>query len=236
MKIAGRKVGMVAAALLGAAGAAGLAGATLAGAAPTNWNTTVVRADGAHMIGNPKAKRVLTEFVSYTCPHCGDFARTGDEALKLAHVGPGKMRLEIRHIVRDPVDLTAAMLAWCGPAAKFPRNHAALMHAQPRWLAQARATTPAQRARWASGDLPTRTRAIASDLDFYPIMEARGVNRAAADRCLSDAAMAKALAENSDRDAERFNVAGTPSFMLDGKLLPKVHSWPALEMALKGDT
>ena len=211
-------------------------GAALTAAAPTNWNNTVVRADGAHVIGNPRARRVLTEFVSYTCPHCGDFARTGDEALKLAHVGPGTMRLEVRHIVRDPVDLTAAMLAWCGTPAKFPQTHAAFMHAQPRWLAVARSTTRAQRQRWASGDLASRSRAIASDLGFYAIVEPRGITRAAADRCLADTKLANALADNSARDGERFNVAGTPSFMLDGKLLPDVHSWPALEQALKGST
>jgi protein-disulfide isomerase len=214
-----------------------VAGAGLAAAkGSSNWNTTVVRADGAHVIGNPKANRVLTEFVSYTCPHCGDFARTGDEALKLAHVGPGSLRLEIRHIVRDPIDLTAAMLAWCGAPAKFPRNHAALMHAQPRWLAQARASTRAQQQRWYSGALSNRTRAIASDLEFYPIMEARGYTRTAIDQCLADTEKAKALADNSTRDGERFNVEGTPSFMLDGKMLQGVHTWPALEQALKGDT
>ena len=103
MTSAKRAMGWLAAGLLAT-------GAGLAGAASNNWNTHVVRADGAHVLGNPRANRVLTEFVSYTCPHCGDFARTGDEALKLAHVGPGKLRLEVRHIVRDPVDLTMAML------------------------------------------------------------------------------------------------------------------------------
>lgn len=216
--------------------AAGLLASGAALAATANWNTRVVRADGAHVIGNPKATRVLTEFVSYTCPHCGDFARTGDEALKLAHVGPGKIRLEIRHIVRDPVDLTVAMLTWCGDPARFPQNHAAFMHAQPRWLSLARSTTPAQRQRWASGELPARTRAIASDLDFYPIMEGRGYSRVAIDKCLADSARATALADNTERDGKRFNVSGTPSFALDGKLLPGVHDWPTLEARLRGDT
>lgn len=204
----------------------------LTGAAKRDWNGTVVRADGAHAIGNPAAPNTLTEFVSYTCPHCGDFARTGDEALKIAYISPGKLRLEIRHIVRDPVDLTAALLTWCGEPAKFPRNHAAIMHAQPRWLSVAQSATAAQRNRWATGDLPSRTRAIASDLGFYAIMEPRGYSRAALDRCLADTAMAKRLADNSQRDATRFDVAGTPSFALDGKLMPGVHSWDVLQRRL----
>lgn len=204
----------------------------LTGAAKRDWNGTVVRADGAHAIGNPAAPNTLTEFVSYTCPHCGDFARTGDEALKIAYISPGKLRLEIRHIVRDPVDLTAALLTWCGEPAKFPRNHAAIMHAQPRWLSVAQSATAAQRNRWATGDLPSRTRAIASDLGFYAIIEPRGYSRAALDRCLADTAMAKRLADNSQRDATRFDVAGTPSFAIDGKLMPGVHSWDDLQRRL----
>ncbi len=204
----------------------------LTGATKRDWNGTVVRADGAHAIGNPAAPNTLTEFVSYTCPHCGDFARTGDEALKIAYIAPGKVRLEIRHIVRDPVDLTAALLTWCGEPGKFPRNHAAIMHAQPRWLAAARATTTTQRHRWATGDLPTRTRAIAADLGFYAIMEPRGYSRAALDRCLSDTAMATRLSENSSRDTARFNVEGTPSFAIDGKLLADVHDWTTLQRRL----
>lgn len=230
MKVTKRTLGWLAAGALAAMAGVGV------GAASSNWNTHVVRADGAHVIGNPKATRVLTEFVSYTCPHCGDFARTGDEALKLAHVGPGKLRLEIRHIVRDPVDLTVAMMTWCGDPKKFPQNHAAFMHSQPRWLSLARSTTPAQRQRWSSGDIPARMRAVASDLDFYKIMEGRGYSRTDIDKCLADTSRANALAANSTRDAERYNVAGTPSFALDGKLLPEVHDWPTLEKHLRGDT
>lgn len=230
MKVTKRTLGWLAAGALAAMAGVGV------GAASSNWNTHVVRADGAHVIGNPKATRVLTEFVSYTCPHCGDFARTGDEALKLAHVGPGKLRLEIRHIVRDPVDLTVAMMTWCGDPKKFPQNHAAFMHAQPRWLSLARSTTPAQRQRWSSGDIPARMRAVASDLDFYKIMEGRRYSRTDIDKCLADTSRANALAANSSRDAERYNVAGTPSFALDGKLLPEVHDWPTLEKHLRGDT
>jgi protein-disulfide isomerase len=216
--------------------AAVLAMALATGAAAPNWNTQVERVDGAHLIGNPKAARTLTEFVSYTCPACGNFARTGDEALKLAYVGPGRIRLEVRHIVRDPVDLTAALLTWCGDKAKFPRNHAAIMHAQPRWLATARSATPAQQQRWSNGDLPSRTRAIAGDLDFYAIMEGRGYTRAALDRCLADTALAKQLADNSKRDGDRFDVHGTPSFAIGGKLLDGVHSWDALQPKLSPGT
>lgn len=206
--------------------------AVFATAASSNWNTRVERIDGAHVIGNPEAKQKLTEFVSYTCPHCGAFARTGDEALKLAYVGPGKMRLEVRHYVRDPIDLTVTLMTWCGSKAQFPRNHAAFMHTQPKWLDKASKATPAQQQRWYSGEWPARARAIAADLDFYAIMQGRGYARTQVDRCIGDLAMAEKLSNNSERDAEKYNIPGTPSFMLDGTLLAGVHTWPALEKRL----
>jgi protein-disulfide isomerase len=45
---------------------------------------------------------------------------------------------------------------------------------------------------------------------------------------VSDDAAARTLLENNAADAAEFRVAGTPSFVLDGKLLENVHSWQAL--------
>jgi hypothetical protein len=42
------------------------------------------------------------------------FTREADDRIKLAYVTPGNVSLEVRHLIRDPVDLTAVMLANCG--------------------------------------------------------------------------------------------------------------------------
>ena len=78
-----------------------------------NWSTTVVASDNGHKVGNPKAKTKLVEFMSYTCSHCADFAREGDAAIKLAYLPKGDVSYEIRHLLRDPFDLTAALLTQC---------------------------------------------------------------------------------------------------------------------------
>lgn len=200
-------------------------------AATSNWNTVVGTDDGAHQIGNPEAKTTLVEFVSYTCPHCALFTRQGEGAVQL-YVGSGKVQREVRHIVRDPVDLTAAVLANCGPKDKFARNHAAFMFAQDKWLKTAAAATKGQQQRWYSGTGTSRRKAIASDLGFYDIMTGRGYGRTAIDRCLSDEALATRIAENSVRDAEKFGVTGTPSFAIDGVLLAGTHDWKTLQPQL----
>ncbi len=220
MKLTARLVTLVTAALL-AIGAAD-------GPANRDWNATVVETEAGHRIGNPDAALKLTEFISYTCPACAEFAREGDPALKLGLVRQGRVSLEIRHLLRDPVDLTVALLAHCGPAAKFPQNHAALMLSQDRWLPVIQRSTPAQRQRWSTGDHAGRHRAMASDAGLYAIMEQRGYGRAELDRCLADKATAERLAEASAADWKRPGIAGTPAFAIDGQVLAGTHRWRQL--------
>ncbi|ANY20338.1 hypothetical protein A6F68_01828 [Tsuneonella dongtanensis] len=205
--------------------------ASAAVAASTNWLTVVDTAGGGHKVGNPAAKIKLTEFVSYTCSHCGDFAQQATGAIDV-YVSTGKVQLDIRHVVRDPVDLTATMLANCGPAAKFPGNHKALILAQPKWLPIAERATQGQQQRWYTGAGPARRRAIANDLKFYDIMIGRGYERTALDRCLSDEALATRLAEQTKADADKWKVRATPSFAIDGVLLTGTHAWSLLQPQL----
>jgi protein-disulfide isomerase len=184
-------------------------------------------------VGNPDADNKLVEYMSYTCSHCAEFARTGDAAIKTFVVPRGKVSFEIRHLLRDPIDLTATLLTHCGDSDNFLANHQAIISRQAEWLAAARATSQAQRTRWNFGTNIARRRAMAGDLGFYGIMENRGYSRAAIDRCLSDEAKANILAETTQRDVAALNLQGTPSFVLDGKLLDSVHSWDALRPVLE---
>lgn len=107
------------------------------------------------------------------------------------------------------------------------------MKRQGEWMGTARKATQAQRTRWNFGTNAARWRAIASDLGFYDIMEDRGYSRAALDRCLADQTKADTLAETSARDVSTYALPGTPSFVLDGKLLDGVHSWDALKPVIE---
>jgi protein-disulfide isomerase len=194
-----------------------------------NWNLTVEEKEGGHLFGNPEAEAKVTEYVSYTCGHCASFARQGDPALKLLYIPTGKVSVEVRHIIRDPIDWTVATLAHCGGPDKFALNHSAFMITQADWLGKAQKSTPAQQQRWANTDRSAARRAIASDLDFYGVMEKRGYSRTEIDRCLSDDAAAIELVKQSNGEAQRLGIQGTPSFAMNGKVLEKVHSWPALK-------
>ena len=190
--------------------------------------TTVVENRGGHRVGNPEAPGKLVEYMSYTCSHCAEFARTGEGAIKLLYVPSGKISFEIRHLIRDPIDLTAALAAQCGEPEKFFGNHEALILEHDEWMAKARKATQAQQSRWRFGSFGSRAQAIASDLDFYEIMAARGYSRATLDQCLTDEAKARAIAEQSQADVAQFALRGTPTFLMSGEKL-EAHDWEALQ-------
>lgn len=203
---------------------------TLTAAAPRTmvWNNTVaLTSEGGHLIGNPDAKVQLVEYVSYTCLECRKFTIQSDGALQIGYVAPGRLSIEVRHLVQNPVDQVAAMLADCGPPERFALNHAALMRSQDRWLAIFERASSAQKQRWSYGTLLTRGRAVAEDMGFYRIMESRGFDRSATDACLGDAELAKRIGEQG-KAGYAAGVKMAPSFMINGTLIDNAHDWDAL--------
>ena len=197
-------------------------------ASKPNWTATVtVGADGTHTLGNPDAPVKLTEFVSYTCPHCGAFEKDAEGPLRLAYVMPGKVSVRIQHVLRDPVDVTVAMLTNCGKPAGFFKRHHTFMHDQDKWLARLGGMSTAQRQRWATGPIPARLQAITRDFGFYATMERLGYARPAVDRCLGDTGMLDKLTAQA-AGAAGLGVRSTPSFSLNGDLLETAHSWETL--------
>lgn len=202
----------------------------LTAAAPktVGWNNTVsLTPEGGHLIGNPAAAVRLVEYVSYTCPECATFMIQSDGALQVGYISSGRVSVEVRHLVQGPVDLAAAMLANCGPTAKFALNHAALMRSQPAWRQTMQRAGAVQKQRWSSGSLLTRNRAIASDMNFYAVMERRGYARMEAERCLADQAVANRIGAQS-KAGYAIGVKTPPSFTINGALLETAHSWAEL--------
>lgn len=197
------------------------------GATP-NWNAQVEKTDGGHRLGNPDAKVKLIEFVSYTCPHCAHFEQESEGSLKLEYVRTGNVSVEVRHALRDPIDLTVATLTNCGAPEKFFGNHTAFMLGQDKWIKPLVTANKAQRDRWNTGTAAQRRRAIASDFGLYAIMLTRGYTRTQVDQCLNDDAKAKAIVDASAADDRKYGLESTPSFAINGLLLLATHDWSFL--------
>ena len=232
VKIAGLALALAAGAVVAQTKPAPVKAAPVKPAA-RNWNAAVaLTPQGTHLLGNPAAKVKLTQFISYTCPHCAHFEAQADAPLRLAFVATGKGSVEVRNFVRDPVDMTVALLTNCGPPAKFFANHAAFLRSQDTWIAPLARPTPTQQARWTGGTFARRTRAIAQDFGFYKIMQARGYSAPQVDKCLADEALARRLAASTEEAGSKLFVTGTPSFAIDGVVLSGTYSWDALRPQL----
>src|SRR3546814_8021365 len=120
--------------------------------AATAWSATIGESGiGAYSVGNPQAKVKLVEYFSYTCSHCAEFAKEAGVPLKAQYIDKGSVLFEYRNLIRDPVDMTAAMLARCGGAKAFAANHQAIFAAQPTWLGKAAKMSKEQQAPWYQG-------------------------------------------------------------------------------------
>lgn len=198
-----------------------------------DWTATVTLGEGgSHVLGNPDAEVKLTEFISYTCPHCASFHKESEGALKVGYVLRGKVSVEIRHLLRDRVDLAAALLTNCGDPKRFFRNHNMFLQSQDSWIKVMGTASAGQKQRWTSGEQGTYMRAIANDFGFYRMMEQRGYRRTELDRCLADKAMAGRLTAQTQR-ALAAGIDTTPSFTLNGALLAGTHEWKELDEELK---
>ena len=187
---------------------------------------------GGHGQGNPIATTRIIEFMSYTCPHCAHFEAESGDARK-AYLRNGKVSFEVRNFVRDPVDMTVALLARCGDKAAFFRNHKALLESQPVWLAKAGAADKDTVKSWYVGAINDRLKKIATDLDLYAQMKALGFDQGATNACLTDKASQDAIVAMTAYARDVVKIEGTPGFTLNGERLDKVHDWTALEARLK---
>lgn len=213
--------------LTGAGTLAAVSTEAAAPAKPANWSTRVtVTANGSHMLGNPNAPVKVTEYISYTCSHCAALHKEGDPVLRDKILPGGKVSVTVSHLMRDPIDMTIAMLTPCGQPSAFFAHHNAFMSSQDVWLQKAINMPRETQARWYQGTPTERMQAISSDLGFYQIMARFGMSKAKVDQCLANQSqLANLQAQLAETRA--LGVTGTPSFAIGKNLLPG-HNWESL--------
>jgi protein-disulfide isomerase len=195
---------------------------------------------GGYMMGNPNAKVKLIEIGSLSCPHCKLFEDEGVPTLVEKYVKPGKVSWEFRpYLIHGPIDMAADLIVRCnGPKTFFPLAQA-LYKDQSVWVGKVE-TAPQDKVQQIQ-NLPTNQIfvAMANLLGLQDWAAARGVPQAKSNQCLSDQKMIdQEVQYSSNVNSEYPDFFGTPSFIINGKMLPKeVASWdklqPELDAALK---
>ncbi|HEX8484458.1 DsbA family protein [Sphingomonas sp.] len=210
-----------------------LAAILLSGAArPRDWTATVTATPaGAYVLGNPQARVKLVEYASYTCNHCAAFSRESDAVLKGRMIRSGSTSLEVRHIVRDSLDLSAAILARCTGRQRFFATSAAIFAAQDDWLARGAQFQQLNGSHLALYSQTDQLRVLADGSGLTALVKARGLSEPAVAACFADdAGIARITAMTA---AAPRDIPGTPTFYINGRIVPRTASWSALEPALR---
>ena len=211
--------------------AAGLGALGLVAAAPAvDWTKKVTETPaGAFVLGNPAAKTRLVEYVSYTCPHCAHFTDEASAPLR-KYVASGGTAIEIRHAVRDAVDLTATLLARCTGPAHFFAAHDKLFATQETWFEAAGKYIEANHEALEKLTHPQQMQMVAKGAGLGPIV---GLSDAQVNACLANAAAEKPVLAMTDEAWMTRKIPGTPYFMINGTGVDNTSSWAALEPHLK---
>jgi protein-disulfide isomerase len=214
----------------------GTAASAVAGkAAPagTTWAQTIVATpEGGLRMGNPDAPIKIIEFGSYTCPHCAEFTEESHEQVERDFVNSGKVSFEYRNYVRDPLDITVALLARCGgPEAFFPLNLQFFQNQEEMIKKiQAGGEGAYQTAIAAPpGQRFVRMATLAGLIDYA---KERGIPEDKARQCLADTKTAEMLAAGVERDTAKYSITGTPTILLNETPID-VPTWQAVVERLK---
>ena len=207
-------------------------------AAPVDWTRTIATTPaGAYVIGNPRAKVKLVEYLSLTCSHCAAFAAEGMPVLRRDYIARGTVSLEVRNAVRDGFDMAGVLASRCaGPAGYFAVSER-ILATQAQWMPMAQAYATAQAGKPAPASEAAAIAGMAGAAGFDQLLRARGMTPVRVRACFADprqTAVATAMAQDA---FGRANIPGTPAFMLNGAMLADSSSWallkPKLDAALR---
>ena len=204
------------------------------------WADVVNATSDGFMMGNPSAEVKLIEIASLSCPHCKAFEDEGAAALIEKYVKPGRVSWEFRtYLIHGPLDMPANLIVACNGTKSFFPLVQALYKDQANWIARLEAVPQEQVAQ--VQNLPTNQTFVqlASLGGLQDWAAARGVPQAKSNQCLSDQKRIDHQVQITSNVNEQYpEFAGTPSFVINGKMLEKTGTWeklqPQLDAALNG--
>jgi protein-disulfide isomerase/uncharacterized membrane protein len=173
--------------------------------------------DGHHWTGATNPTLTIVEYSDYECPHC----RTAHKLVRAVVAKHAeKVRLVHRHLPLDQA---------CHPEVTHP------FHRRACFFAEASECAARQGKFWEMNDalFASQDTIKASNVDPLELAVRLGINRAEFRRCLGEHEAAGRVAADV-RDSIALELSGTPTFIVDGKLLPgKISETQVVELLAK---
>lgn len=216
-----------------AAPATGAPVANIAPPAGKSWADTVEKtAEGGYRLGNPNAPIKLVEYGALSCSHCALFAQQSFEPMRDKYVASGRVSYELRYFMLNALDIPASLLAECGTTEAVIPLSEQFWAWQPKMFENMQGADKARLAAIDSLPKDKQLAAISEVAGMTDFFASRGIARDQAAACLADTAKAKALADQTQKASEEFNVSGTPTFIINGNNVGSME-WDKLEPMLQ---
>lgn len=199
-----------------------------------NWTQVVNATSAGFLMGNPNAKVKLVEIASLGCPYCKKFEEEGVPHV-LEYVKGGQLSWEFRpYLIHGPLDMAANLLARCNGVKTFFPLAKAFFNDQANFMSKAE-SIPQDKLEQIQNLPPEQVFvAMASLVGMQDWAAARGIPLAKSNQCLSDRKMIDHEVQvTSDVTTQYPDFKGTPSFVLDGKMLVDTGNWDKLGPQLK---
>lgn len=148
------------------------------------------------VLGNPDATVTLTEYASFTCPHCAKFHTDVMPSLKSDYIDTGKIKFVYREVYFDRLGLWGGMLARCGGPEKYFGIVDMIYKRQSEWTQGAGGAEIAE--------------------NLYKIGRIAGLKNEDMVACMQNQDMAKAMVADFQKNAEADGINSTPTLMING--------------------
>jgi protein-disulfide isomerase len=153
-----------------------------------------------HTMGNPKAKVVMIEYASPTCPACAHFMINLLPKLKSDYIDKGKIFYVYRTFLRGPDDAVAEKLARCMPKDKYMSFTDTLFRNQSRWDYEFGVPSP-----------------DGVHAALVQMAGEAGMSAAEADRCIASTTEEAAISKVGEDGVAKYAVNATPTFVINGQ-------------------
>jgi protein-disulfide isomerase len=153
-------------------------------------------------LGNLKARVVVVEYASLSCPHCAHFHNEVFPAFRGKYVDSGKVLFVYREFITSPAEVAvpATMLARCA--------------GKDRYFKVVERVFATQEEMYKDGTVGGVHRILRREAAVL------GIDGPAYEACVNDTAGFEALKARIDRAETEDKVEGTPTFEVNGKRLP----------------
>ena len=166
--------------------------------------------DGELFEGKADAPVTITEYSSFTCPHCASFHIDTYPSLKKKYIDTGKVKMVFRAFPLDPLAAAVSMLAKCVPADQ----HFAIVH--KFFLTQKS---------WVQSSSPVES--------LKKIWNEAGFDGESFDKCLTNQKVLDGILSVKAKAAQELEIESTPTFDINGEVVRGARPFGDFEKLIK---